>query len=220
MTIWKRSISSLLLAASCLGLCTGCAETSLLRSPSKLLPESMRVRKATQPARILCLWEQAEGAGHDGKPTRGFAGQILLFERGDASPVAVDGRVRIYQYDDFDPDEVNPKPLHVFEFDSAAWNAHRTMGTVGVSYNVFLPYMNKHNEPAECGLQVEFIPETGHSVTSAMTEIAVDRKQSRSRPQPALQRHVVSKPEEPSPAMKKTPGDNLNSLTIPLPKKR
>ena len=143
-----------------------------------------------------------------------------MFDYGEPASVAVDGHVRVYQYDDYDPDEENPIPTHVFNFDSAGWNAHRAEGTVGETYNIFLPYMGKHKDIALCGLQVEFIPENGRSITSPMTELTLERKQNRSRTQTALQRNIVKNPQprapkDPAP----TPRDDFNSLTIPLPKR-
>lgn len=207
---------------------TGCADTSFLKSPGQLLTER-REKIRQQPAtRILCLWEAAEGQGLDGRPARGFAGQILFFGPREAAPVPVHGTVRIFEYEDFDPDELNPKPIHVFVFDDTGWNAHRSESTVGEAYNVFLPYVKRHNGLATCALKVEFESKNGRTISSPITEITLDPRQGRSGTQSAMARGTIrkettagsAKPLQ-SPAPLSAPGierNQLDSLTIPLPR--
>lgn len=196
---------------------SGCTSTSLLNVPAKLLPGRGR---SAQPARILCLWEAAEGQGLDGRTTRGFAGQILFFGGAEATPMQVHGTVRIYQYDDFDPDELNPKPVHVFVFDDKGFNAHRAESTLGESYNVFLPYVKQHRDAAFCALKVEFIPEDGRPISSPVTEITLEARQRQARTQSAIARNIVRRKRE-TPKIKQASATaqprGLDSLTIRLP---
>ena len=147
-------LSFLLLLAT-----AGCADTAFIQSRGKFLRGAHNKTQARQAARILCLWEAAEGQGLDGQPSRGFAGQILFFGPGDAAPFPVHGTIRIFEYDNFDPNENSPKPIHAFVFDDGGWNAHRSESTMGESYNVFLPYVKHHAGRAKCALKVEFTAE-------------------------------------------------------------
>lgn len=224
MKTHQQVFMSVLVAA----LSTGCADTSFLKSPGQLLTER-REKSDQQPAtRILCLWEAAEGQGLDGRPSRGFAGQILFFGPRGAAPVRVHGTVRIFEYEDIDPDELNPKPIHVFVFDDAGWNAHRSESTVGEAYNVFLPYVKQHNQLATCALKVEFELTNGRTISSPITEITLDPRQGSSGTQSAMARSTIrnkttagSAQSRPSPALLNAPQaerNQLDSLTIPLPR--
>lgn len=197
----------------------GCANTSsLLTSPVKLITD----RPTDKVGRILCLWEPSEGQGLDEKPARGFAGQILFFEHGNPSPVKVKGIVHIYEYDKFNPDLDDAKPIHQFTFDQGAWNLHCVEGTMGPSYNVFIPYVRKHPGVARCGLRVEFVRADGKVVSSTFTEIALTPKQKKGRADVAIQRDILTnRTERPEIATgaQAAPERTLDTMTIPLPKR-
>lgn len=180
-------LSFLLLLAA-----VGCADTSFIQSPGQFLPGAGKKTQARQAARILCLWEAAEGQGLDGQPSRGFAGQILFFGPGDAAPFPVHGTIRIFEYDNFDPDEDSPKPIHAFVFDDGGWNAHRSESTMGESYNVFLPYVKHHKGRARCALKVEFTAENGRTISSPITEVSLQARQQKSaKTQSAISRNIA-----------------------------
>jgi len=175
---------------------TGCSSflhtsTAIIKSPVAFVT-SMGAEKRI--VKILCLWEPAEGQGLDGKPSRGFAGQILMFAHGSPSPIPVHGKVHIYEYVNFHPDEVDPQPIHKFTFDDGGWNAHRTESTLGESYNVFLPYVVKHNGHATCALRVEYTSPEGRVISSPYTEVTLTAKTS-NRPLSALRRNILSDSE-------------------------
>lgn len=204
-------------------ICGGCAQTSFMKPPGQYLPSALK-KSSQQPTRILCLWETAEGQGLDGQSSRGFAGQILFFGYQDAAPITVDGTVRIYQYDEFDPEERNPKPIHVFVFDSAGWNKHLAESTVGESYNVFLPYVKRENGSALCALKVEYIPKKGRSIFSPITEITLEGRRTRARTRSVTDREVshrqaaASSRHAASDSPRTSPQDDeLDTLTIRLP---
>jgi len=225
MKMYQPYILSFLLILTCVG----CSETSFIKSPGPFLPRARKRAQARQAARILCLWEPAEGQGLDGKPSRGFAGQILFFGAGDAAPIPVHGTTRIYEYDNFDPTEDTPKPIHVFVFDDDSWNVHRAESTMGESYNVFLPYVKRRKGLARCALKVEFIAENGRAISSPVTEITLKPRQTHSKTQSALTRNIAHREiESPTDAVgqsKKTTSNaprideqQLESLTIQLPR--
>lgn len=222
-------IRCLLLITFLIPLVGGCAETSFIKSTGKFVPGLRGKLKDPQAARILCLWEAAEGQGLEGQTTRGFAGQVLFFGYGEPTPIPVHGEVRIYQYDNYDPDERSPKPIHVFVFDDGGWNAHQAESTIGHSYNVFLPYVNDHPGTARCALKVEYIPEGGRSIASAITPIKLDGRHSRrshtraavpARTMPTEQsggrNRAVAEPNL-SVTRARIDGRQLDSLTIQLP---
>ena len=166
----------------------GCASTStLVRDPGRLIGKP---RAEQNVSRVLCLWEASRGTGVDGKPARGFAGQILFFGGGHDAAVQVDGDVRIIEYDAYSSDDDDPVPLHTFTFKADAWDVHRTEGSLGHSYSVFIPYMQKHKDTVNCGLKVEFVGSNGRVTASDTTEVLLPGRGAQASTSP-LQRSVI-----------------------------
>lgn len=185
-----------------------------------------RPRTEKNVVKILCLWEPSQGTGVDGKPTRGFAGQILFFGPKDKAAVRAAGEVRITEYEPYDPEaEELPEPLHTFNFTAEAWDVHCTEGSLGYSYSVFIPYTKKHRDVAHCGLKVEFIGEGGRNVASDITAVVLPAKGASVTT--ALRRDAVrntrqasrSKVRESTDGVaQSSPKNSLNSETIALPR--
>lgn len=200
----------------------GCSSTSLFRDPGKLIG---RPKFQSQVSRILCLWEPAQGTGVDGKPARGFAGQVLFFGPGSDAAVRVFGEVRISEFDNFDADADEVEPLHVFTFSADAWDVHRTEGTLGHSYSVFVPYMQKHKDPVQCALRVEFVNADGRVVASDTTDVMLPGKKNMRAAAPmqrSISRETQRRPSAASvrsPANQEPPAvsDQLETTTIRLP---
>jgi hypothetical protein len=225
--VWIRTLGICLplIAAS-----TGCS-TTLLNDPGRLIGFPRTEKHVT---RILCLWEPGEGIGTDGKPARGFSGQILFFgPHGDAG-ARVRGTVQILQFDEFDPNADEPEPLHTFRFEPDAWDVHRTEGSLGHSYSVFVPYMQPHKQATNCGLKVEFVAKDGRITQSETTQIMLPARNSLSS-NGAVQRNIVRRTSGPAaeiyadrteakPSAPQTesrtepPSDSLETTTIRLPK--
>ncbi|MCA9015224.1 MAG: hypothetical protein KDA77_07810 [Planctomycetaceae bacterium] len=139
---------------------------------------------------IVALWEPAEGKGVDGLPTRGFAGQLLFFQHNNSSPVYVKGEVLVYLYDDQGELKEQSKPLHQYKFDSGAWQVHAVESTLGPAYQVFIPYVRKGRDQAECALRVQLSQPGSADIYSRMISVKLEGK----TPQPAEQPLVQEKP--------------------------
>jgi len=127
---------------------------------------------ATNPAvQIVCLWEQADGRDPEGLPCRGFAGQILFLANRNATPVEIDGDVRIYLFDNIGTADDQSKPLRQFDFDAAAWNVHLTKSAVGPSYSVFVPYVRRGTLNAQCALRIRMEPKVGPTIFSELSSL-------------------------------------------------
>ena len=222
-----QKILVVLLAVSTLTV-SGCSSGSLLKTSSALLkaPVDFVSGKSRQKsvAKILCLWEAAEGQGLDEKPSRGFAGQIMFFEYGNPTPVEIACDIVIYQYKDYDPDAEEHTLLHTFRFDSGAWQAHRAKGTLGDSYNVFLPFAEKHKDRVTCALRVEATLEDGRKISSPYTEVNLAGKKvsitDARRSSLIRNRQVGSKAVITAPEPRQSTQPSLDTLTIELPKDR
>ena len=161
--------SALSTVAICLSL-VGCAGTGLLNWQGSQMPQA----DETHPVRrIVCIWEPAEGTGLDGLPTRGFAGRILFFAAGNRSPVRVNGDVRIYLFDDEGTPAQRAKPIHQFDFLGNAWTIHLQESTLGLAYQVFIPYVGKQPWQTRSALRVRFVPKHGQTIFSEMVRVTL-----------------------------------------------
>ncbi|WP_339731130.1 hypothetical protein [uncultured Gimesia sp.] len=145
----------------------------------------------------VALWEATEGKGVDGMPTRGFAGQILFFQHKNSSPVYVKGEVTIHLYDDQGKVSEQNKPIHQYKFDAGAWQVHAVESTLGPAYQVFIPYVRKGRDQAECALRVQLTQQGSGEIYSRMISVKLDGKtpqpteQSLAQEQPALKENVL-----------------------------
>lgn len=211
---------------------TGCTSTTpSLKSAGTLITDPGRLvgnpRCEKNVARIVTIWEPAHGKGLDDRNARGFAGQILFFGPGGKTGSRVHGSVRIYQYDNYDPDsDEDPTLLHTFAFEPEAWEAHRGEGTLGHSYSVFVPYMNKHREQVNCALKVEFVGEDGRVVSSQETEVLLPGRDTTelaaSRTRGFVRQNRIGPEEGQQPVVygSAPPEPHLDTMSIPLPKRR
>jgi hypothetical protein len=203
--------------------CIGCqGPATIIRDPGRLIG---RPKPATGVGRIVSLWEAAEGSDPEGMPTRGFAGQIMFFTVED-TPVKVDGKVVIYQYDQYDDTQLNPQPIHSFTFEPDAWNVHCTNGTLGQTYSVFVPYMAPNTGTVNCGLRVEFHCADGRKVSSDITSVLLLGKSSSTSATTSafsrtdiLSRQIGRKQQNAARTVSSTRRDKLDSVTIPLPRR-
>jgi hypothetical protein len=160
----------------------GCASLTLLNFKS----EKLQTADAAHPAiEVLAIWQAAEGPGASGIPTRGFAGQIFFFTQDHASPVVVDGKARIYIFDDHGTAQQQARPLHQFDFDRDSWSAHLQNSKLGPTYGVFIPYPRNDYHQAVCSLRIRFTSNTGAPLYSASSTIVL--------PGPPLKTEAVQK---------------------------
>ena len=150
----------------------GCATTNLLSHFSGQ-PKFARASAKSPAVRCLCLWEPAEGIGVDGKPARGVVGQILFFTRNSVSSVAVDGDVRIFEFDDQGSTDEQGQPLHLFDFSADAWKTYLTSTQFGPAYQLFVPYSRKGRHQADLALRVRLTPSNGPAVFSDLARVAL-----------------------------------------------
>jgi hypothetical protein len=208
---------------------TGCQTGSLLRNPGNLIRDPGRIvgrpRVERNIGRVVTLWEAAHGKDENGRNARGFAGQILFFGPGGQTGCRVNGKVVISVFDDYDPEsEDEPNLLHRYEFDEDAWEAHRGEGTLGHSYSVFIPYARTHRNQVNCALKVEFIQPDGRTASSQETEVLLPGKNTvqtaAGRTRGFVRERQIEPGKKVTPASATEPADALDTISIPLPKKK
>lgn len=210
----------------------GCTTTMLQSSKSVLTAPISFVRQGSDKriSKVLGLWEPSEGQGLDGTTSRGFAGQVMFFSFGKPSPVKVTGTVKVYLYEDYDPEQKDRQPKHVFTFVEDGWDAHRSEGTLGQSYNVFLP-AGETSASRTYGLRVEHTDRNGRVTRSPFTKVSLAEKTS-SASASAIRRDIVRRAEtrtriddrrsqklNPDGTDRKPARQSLDTMTISLPQR-
>ncbi len=166
----SRKLCAVVVATLILG-GSGCSSLELINWKGA---DKLPTADAQHPAiEVLAIWQAAEGPGLGGVPTRGFAGQIFFFAEDRAQPVAVDGKARIYVFDDHGPPEQQTRPLRQFDFDRQSWAAHMQHSKLGPTYGVFIPYPRDDFHQAVCSLRVRFTPPKGRSLYSTSSTIVL-----------------------------------------------
>jgi hypothetical protein len=154
---------------------TGCAE---FRAPTTWFDKPLPTETVRNPVqRLVTVWQATEGPGLEGLPGRGFAGQILFFPHYGETPVKIEGDVRIYVFDDNGSIEDQAKPLHQFDFPDGSLNEQLVPGSLGPTYQVFIPYTRKGPQEAKCSLRMRYIPKVGNTVYSEVVQVTLPGSQ-------------------------------------------
>ena len=129
--------------------------------------------KDNPAVRCVCLWQPAEGTWQ-GRPCRGFGGQVFFLDRETARPIAIRGDIRIHVFDDHGPRKDRAKPVHTFDFTKGAWNAFLVKTQFGPAYNIFIPYTREGYEKSECALRIRMVDEGVPAIFSDMSYVRLE----------------------------------------------
>ena len=152
-------------------LATGCSTLESVPKPLSKLKNVPKATRANPAVRIMGLWQPGEGDGIDDTVGRGFVGQIYFFTGRSESPVAVDGDVRVYVFDDVGTPEQQKKPIHQFDFKDGAWQGYQSESAIGPCYNIYVPYTRKGGFAAHCQLRMRLTRPDGSQLFSEMAEV-------------------------------------------------
>jgi hypothetical protein len=150
---------------------TGCSALKTTKGPSAKETPVVRATAASPAVRAMGLWQPGEGDGLDGTTGRGFVGQIYFFNANSPSPIAVDGDVRVFVFDDVGTPEEQKTPLHQFDFNDGAWQGYETTSALGPCYNIYVPYTRKGLLEADCSIRLRLTRPDGSSLFSEMTAV-------------------------------------------------
>ncbi|MBI1314281.1 hypothetical protein GC176_23545 [bacterium] len=156
------TIVTLLLAA---GL-AGCSTVEIPRH------KSMPQADAKHPAvRCLCLWQQGEGQTATGQSARGFGGQVYFFTAEKEMPVAVEGDVHVFLFDDYGTPDEQARPISEQHFTPFEWKALLHESQFGPVYSFFVPYPRTGDYEANCSIRVRLTRPDGSRLFSELTPV-------------------------------------------------
>jgi hypothetical protein len=168
-----NSIARLLIAGLVCSL-AGCATPSLFKMSKDDYPKA---GPKNPVVRIVGMWQPSMGVGLKDKTCRGFSGQVFFFTQDSEIPAKVDGDVKFYVFDDQGTPDEQVKPVYEGNFEPDAWNRFLGKGSLGASYQIFVPYTRPGNHNANCTLRIRYTPRGGGApVYSDMVEICLEGK--------------------------------------------
>jgi hypothetical protein len=92
----------------------------------------------SEPESMIIMWTDAVYKQAGAKPVRGFGGRIYFYDK-NSNPIAVDGQLTVYGYDDDAPSQ-NDEPHRKFVFTREQFTQHYSETDLGASYSVWLPW--------------------------------------------------------------------------------
>ncbi|MCA9241588.1 MAG: hypothetical protein KDA37_15365 [Planctomycetales bacterium] len=158
------------------GLATGCAswrDTGAGKLVSKLdvpdgVPWKSKKPRSGTPRRMVVTWTDTvkQQAGVDAE--RGFGGRIFFYDASESEPIAVEGQLVVYAFDESDrlPTDNQPDKRYVFPPEQLA--LHEGDSELGVSYSVWLPWDKVSGKQTDVSLIARF--ESLHGGALVMSE--------------------------------------------------
>lgn len=171
--------------------CVGCAQFTM---PTSWIPGKVPEETQRNPAdRVVAVWQATDGRGLNNMPSRGFGGEILFFARKGEEPVRVNGDVRIYVFDDQGDVSEQSKPIHQFDFNGGSWNAQLVQGSLGPTYQVFIPYTRQGMHEARCSIRIRYTPEVGPAIYSPVIDVRLPGEQRKPKEDVMLSQRTMPK---------------------------
>lgn len=125
----------------------------------------------TPPVRCLCLWQPVETEDISGQAVRGFGGQIYFFAANSEEPVAVDGDVSVFVFDDVGTPSEQARPKDIQKYDSLTWGSFKNESQIGTNYSLFVPYKSSGQYETVCSLRVRLDRPDGGQLLSDMASV-------------------------------------------------
>ncbi len=170
----KQNAIAYLMIASVVCALAGCATPGLFKVSKDDYPKA---GPKNPVVRIMGMWQPSMGVGHNDKTCRGFSGQVFFFTKDSEISAKVDGEVKFYVFDDQGTPDEQVKPIYENNFSPDAWNQFLAKGSLGASYQIFIPYTRPGNHGANCTLRIRYTPRGGGPpVYSEMVEINLEGK--------------------------------------------
>lgn len=115
------------------------------------------------PVRVAAIWSPAMYSQTGKPPTRGFGGRLYFYD-GANKPVAVEGQLVVYAYDESKSIPNSKTPKAKFAFTPEQFTQHFSPTELGASYSVWIPWDAAGGPQAEISLVPVFTATAGQLV--------------------------------------------------------
>lgn len=135
-----------------------------LKAPASLNPmqwgaDSDEPRRGA-PDRIIATWINTVRHTPGEPAERGFGGRLYFYDRGP-DPIAIDGRLVVYAFDESGRQPTDHKPTRRFVFPAEEFAKHLSKSEIGPSYSVWLPWGSVDGASTNISLIARFEPAGG-----------------------------------------------------------
>lgn len=155
------SLTVCLLAVCLTAGCASWRDTGAGKIVSKLdvpdgVPWKQKKPRQGTPRRMVVTWTDAVKQQTGADAERGFGGRIFFYDREESEPIAVEGQLVVYAFDESDrlPTDNQPDKRYVFPPEQLA--LHQGESDLGVSYSVWLPWDKVSGAQTEVSLIARF----------------------------------------------------------------
>lgn len=121
------------------------------------------------PNRIVGMWTDTVLHTAGQKPQRGFGGRLIFYGKDGNTPVAVDGELVVYAFEETGRDPTDNKPTRRYVFPADQIAQRHSKSPLGPSYSFWLPWDEAGGAQSEVSLICRFEPKGGAVVTSEQT---------------------------------------------------
>lgn len=117
--------------------------------------------KTGVPRRIVATWKDTV-LQRPGQPAeRGFGGRLFFYDDKAPKPIAVEGQLVVYAFDEAGRKPTDNKPSRRFVFPIEQFVKHQSDSELGVSYSFWLPWDKAPGVATDVSLIARFEPVTG-----------------------------------------------------------
>jgi hypothetical protein len=142
----------------------GCS--SLEVSEKLAWPGAALTPKPKVPSRMTDLWSDAVLYQQGMQGVRGFGGRIMFYHDESPSPIAVDGTLTVFAYDESKGEASFSAPDKKFVFLPDQLPQHYSKSELGHSYSFWLPWDEIGGPRCKICLIARFEPKKGQMITS------------------------------------------------------
>lgn len=137
----------------------GSFEPPKLGNPFKWGADDDGPRKG-EPERVVATWIDTIRHTPGEKAERGFGGRLYFYDRKE-DPIAVDGQLVIYAFDEADRLPTDHKPNRRYVFPAEQLASHMSESDIGASYSFWLPWGDVGGPSTDVSLIARFQPTKG-----------------------------------------------------------
>ncbi len=113
-----------------------------------------------EPERLVATWADTVRQTPGEPSERGFGGRIYFYDKGP-DPIAVEGRLVVYAFDESDRNPTDHRPTKRFVFPADQLPKNMSVSEIGPSYSVWLPWGTVDATSTHVSLIARFEPVRG-----------------------------------------------------------
>lgn len=125
------------------------------------VPWRSDARRRGDPVRIVATWTDTVLHQPGAPAQRGFGGRLYFYDRKGKKPIAVEGQLVVYAFDELNRKPTDNKPDKRFVFPPGQFALHESQSEIGTSYSVWLPWDAVGGFQTDVSLIARFEPTKG-----------------------------------------------------------